>query len=54
MEFLHVPKELNVLSDRVLSHRFPTGKSSHTCVGKKTGQWRRRGRGGAQLNEDVI
>ena len=54
MEFLHMPKELNGLSDHVLSHWFPMEKSSHTGVGRKTEQWRRCGRGGAQPNEDVI
>ena len=49
-----MPKELNGLSDQVLSHWFPTRKSSHTGAGKKTRQGRRRGRGGAQLNEVVI
>ena len=44
MEFLHMPKELNGLSDRVLSHWFSMWKSSHASVGRKTGQWRRRGR----------
>ena len=33
-----MPKELNGLSDWVLSHWFPTGKSSHTCEGRKTEQ----------------
>ena len=33
-----MPKEPNGLSDQVLSHWFPTGKSSHAGVGKKTGQ----------------
>ena len=41
-----VPKELNDSSDRVLSHWFLRGKSSHAGAGKKTGKWRRRGRGG--------
>ena len=40
--------------DWVLSHWFPTSKSSHACVGRKIGQWRRRGRGGVQLNDGVI
>ena len=31
----------------VLSHWFPTWKSSHASVGTKTRQWRRRGRGKA-------
>ena len=35
MEFLHVPKELNGLSDHVLTHWFPTGKSFHTGAGRK-------------------
>ena len=50
-EFLHTPKELNDLRDRILSYWFPTGKSSHTCVGRKIGQWRRREKGGTQPNE---
>ena len=29
MKFFHMPKELNGWSDRVLSHQFPTKKSSH-------------------------
>jgi hypothetical protein len=37
MEFLHMPKELNGLSDRVLSHWFPTKKNSHAGADKKTG-----------------
>ena len=40
-----MPKELNSLSDHVLSRWFPAGKSSHGGVGRKTGQRRRRGRG---------
>ena len=54
MESLHMPKEFNGLSDWVLSHWFPMEKSSEAGVGWKTGQWRSRGRGGAQLNEDII
>ena len=54
MEFVHMPKELNDLSDWVLSHWFPTGKRSHAGAGRKTGQCKRCGRDGAQLNEDVI
>ena len=54
MEFLYMPKELSVLSDRVLSHSFPTRKSSHAGAGRKIGQWKRRGRGMAHLNVDVI
>ena len=38
MEFFHMPKELNGLSDHVLSHWYPTRKSSHTSAGKKDGQ----------------
>jgi hypothetical protein len=34
--------------------RFPMRKSSHAGADMKTKQWRNRGRGGAQLNEDVI
>jgi hypothetical protein len=34
MEFLHMPKKLNGLSDRELSHWFPMRKNSHTCGGK--------------------
>ena len=46
---------LNICNfDRVLSHWFPTRKSFHTNAGRKTGQWRRHGRDGVQLNEDVI
>ena len=51
MGYIHTPKVLNGLSDRVLSHWFPTGKSSHAYVDRKTG---RRGRGGAQPNENMI
>ena len=29
-----MPKELNGLSDHVLSHWFPTVKSSHACASK--------------------
>jgi hypothetical protein len=47
MKLLHMPKEINRLSDHVLSHWFPTRKSSHVGVGKKT-------KDGAQPNEDVI
>jgi hypothetical protein len=44
MELLHMPKKLNCLSDwalnglidRVLSHWFPTGQSSHTCADRKS------------------
>ena len=54
MELLHMLNEFNDLSDQIFLHRFPTGESSHTCAGRKTGQWRRRGRGRAQPNEDVI
>jgi hypothetical protein len=39
MEFLHMPKELNGLSDWVLSHWYPTRRSSHVGAGRKTGQW---------------
>ena len=46
MKFFHVPKELNGLSDQVLSHWFSTGKSSLTSASRKTRQWKRRGRGG--------
>ena len=49
-----MPKKLNDLSDWVLSHSFPTRKSSNAGASRKTGQFRRRGRGGAQPNEDVI
>ena len=49
-----MPKKLKNLSDRVLSHWFPMGKSSNAGAGRKTGQRRRCGKGGAQLNEDVI
>ena len=38
MEFVRIPKELNDLSDQVLSHWFPTRKSSHAGVGWKTGE----------------
>ena len=50
----HMSKEFNGLCDWVSSHWFPTGKNSYTCVGQKSGQWRRCGRGRAQSNEDVI
>ena len=46
MKFLHMSKEPNGLSDRVLSYWFPTWKSSYTCPGMKIRQWRRYGRGG--------
>ena len=46
MKFFHMPKELNGLSDQVLSHWFSTGKSSLTSASRKTRQWKRRGRGG--------
>ena len=44
MEFFHMPKEFNGLSDRalnglndkVLTHWFPMDISSHTSAGKKT------------------
>jgi hypothetical protein len=36
---LHMPKELNGFSDRVLSHWFPTRKSSHVGAGRKIMQW---------------
>jgi hypothetical protein len=49
-----MPNELNGLSDPVLSHWFPPRKSSHANVGRKTGQRKRSGRGGAQPTEDVI
>ena len=46
---------LNICNfDQVLSHWFQTRKSSHTGAGRKAGQWRRHGRGGTQLNIDVI
>ena len=32
-----MPMELNGLSDWVLSHRFPTGKSSHEGAGSEGG-----------------
>ena len=54
MEFLHMPKELNDLSDHVLSHWFPTWKNSYAGVGRKTKQWKKCGRGGAQPIEYVI
>ena len=38
--------ELNDLSDRVLSHWFPTRKSSHAGADRKTGHWRKRERVG--------
>ena len=42
MEFLGMPKELNDLSDRVLSHWFPPRKSSHAGAGEGRGplEWR--------------
>ena len=49
-----MPKDLNGLSDWVLSHSFPMRKNSHACVGRKTRELRRRGRGGPQSNEDMI
>ena len=38
MKFLQLPKELNGLSDRVLSLWFPTRKSSHTGADKEHGE----------------
>ena len=37
MDFFHMQKELNGLSDWVLSYWFPMGKSSHASAGKTTG-----------------
>ena len=57
MEFLHTTKELDGLSDRIFSHWFPTRKKPHAGAGMEhveDRQWRRRGTGGARLNEDVI
>jgi hypothetical protein len=54
MKFLHMSKELNVFRDWVLSHKFPTWKSSHTRASMKTKQSKRRERDGTHLNEDVI
>ena len=39
MEFLHMPKKLNGLSDRVLSYWFQTRKSSDTSAGRKIDRW---------------
>ena len=59
MEFLHTPKEFNVLRDRVLSHWVPTRRSSHACAGLMSYEdhvvkeaW--EGQGGAQPNTHVI
>jgi hypothetical protein len=54
MESLHMPKELDGLSDWVLSHWLPAGKSSHADADKKTKQWKRHGRDMTHPNEDVI
>ena len=50
MEFLHMPKELNDLTDQVLSQLGPNEEE----FPRMCGQWRRHGRLGTQLNEDVI
>ena len=52
MGFLHMPKELNDFSDRVLSHWFPPRKSSHVGAGRNedravTEAWEGRGGAGA-------
>ena len=49
-----MPTELNDSCDQLESHWFPTRKSFHPGADMKTGQGRRRGRGGVQPNEDVI
>ena len=54
IEFLHMSKKLNDLSDRVLSQWFPKRKSSYAGADRETGQWRKHGKGGAQPNENVI
>ena len=46
--FLHMPKELNRLSDHVLSYWFPTGKSSHAGAGRKTKYSSEGGMGGVR------
>jgi hypothetical protein len=38
MGLLHMPKELNDLSEHVISHWFPLRKSSHASAGMKTEQ----------------
>jgi len=38
MEFLHMPKELNGLSDQVSSHWYPTRKSSHAGASREHGK----------------
>jgi hypothetical protein len=52
-KFLHMPKKLNASSHRVLSHWFPTRKSSHACLGKKTGHQKEAWMGAAQPNTIV-
>ena len=49
MEFLHMPKELNGLSDHVLSHWFPKEKNSHACACWKTGNEEVGGAGPMQM-----
>ena len=44
--FTCMPKELNGLSDRVLSHWFPMRKNSHANEGKKIGKQKRHERPG--------
>jgi hypothetical protein len=54
MEFIHMSKNRNGLSDHKLSHWFPTKRSSHVGAGRKTKHRKQRGRGGAQPNEDAV
>ena len=49
-----MPKKLGDLSDRVRSHWFPKGKSSHAGAGRKTRRRMKRDRGETQSNEDVV
>jgi len=55
MEFIHMSKNRNGLSDHELSHWFPTKRSSRAVgAGRKTKHRKQRGRGGAQPNEDAL
>ena len=55
IEFLHMPKELNGLSDRVWSVTLvPTREKLPHMYGQEDWAVKEAGRGGAQQNEDVI
>ena len=53
MEFLHMSKELNGLSDRVLSHWFPMRKVPRMC-GQEDHTMKEAWKGKAQPKKDVI